>query len=233
VLTSRDPKKGEHAKAALARDQLEVEVLALDVSDASSIRAFGEELQQRFGSIDGVVNNAGVSLNGFDERVARGTIDVNFYGPLHVTEALLPIVRAPGGTISMVSSGPGSISAVSPELGKRFMDPGLDLPALLVLVESFVQDVAAKVHAQRGWPSSAYAVSKVALNALVRVFAKQLSPRGILINAINPGWVRTDMGGAGAPRSVQEGADTVTWTATLDANGPSGQVFRDRAPTSW
>jgi NAD(P)-dependent dehydrogenase (short-subunit alcohol dehydrogenase family) len=233
VLASRDPTKGERSKEALAKEHLEVEVVPLDVVDPASISAFGALIARRFGTIDGLVNNAGVSMSGFDERVARRTIDVNFFGPLRVTEALLPVLRAPGATIAMVSSGLGSISAVSPSLAAEFMDPALSLPALIALVESFVDDVKAKVHAQRGWPSSAYAVSKVALNALVRVFGKQLAPRGILVNAINPGWVRTDMGGAGAPRSVEEGADTVTWAATLGPDGPSGGVFRDRAPTGW
>jgi NAD(P)-dependent dehydrogenase (short-subunit alcohol dehydrogenase family) len=79
---------------------------------------------------------------------------------------------------------------------------------------------------------AAYAISKAALNALtVRLAAEA---RGdVKVNAACPGWVRTRMGGAAAPRSVEEGADTIVWLATLPAGGPSGGLFRDRAPIAW
>jgi len=79
----------------------------------------------------------------------------------------------------------------------------------------------------------AYNVSKAALNAITRVLAADLRGAGILVNSVCPGWVRTDMGGAGAPRSVEEGADTAVWLATLPDDGPSGGFFRDRAPIPW
>src|SRR5215218_5320250 len=80
-----------------------------------------------------------------------------------------------------------------------------------------------------GYPG--YRVSKTALNALTRVLSNEES--GILVNSICPGWVRTDMGGAGAPRSVEEGADTAVWLATLPDDGPSGAFFRGRKPIAW
>ena len=78
---------------------------------------------------------------------------------------------------------------------------------------------------------AAYRVSKAGLNALTRTLASE--ERGILINTMCPGWVRTDMGGAGAPRSVEEGADTAVWLATLPDDGPSGEFFRNRKPIPW
>ena len=78
----------------------------------------------------------------------------------------------------------------------------------------------------------AYAVSKAALNALTVAMARSLGPR-IKVNAVCPGWVQTRMGGAGAPRTPDEGADTPIWLATIPDDGPTGQLFRDRRPIPW
>ena len=80
-----------------------------------------------------------------------------------------------------------------------------------------------------GYPG--YRVSKTALNALTRVLSNE--EPGIRVNSMCPGWVRTDMGGAGAPRSVEEGADTAVWLATLPDDGPTGGFFRNREPIPW
>ena len=77
----------------------------------------------------------------------------------------------------------------------------------------------------------AYNVSKAALNAITRVLAADLP--GILVNSVCPGWVRTDMGGAGASRSVEEGAASVLWAARLGPDGPTGGFFRDGNPVPW
>jgi NAD(P)-dependent dehydrogenase (short-subunit alcohol dehydrogenase family) len=79
----------------------------------------------------------------------------------------------------------------------------------------------------------AYNVSKAALNAITRVLAADLRGAGILVNSVCPGWVRTDMGGAGASRSVQEGAASVLWAARLEPDGPTGGFFRDGEPVPW
>jgi NAD(P)-dependent dehydrogenase (short-subunit alcohol dehydrogenase family) len=82
-----------------------------------------------------------------------------------------------------------------------------------------------------GFP--AYRISKAGLNALTRIFASEVEGTGIKVNAVCPGWVRTDMGGANAARSVEEGVATTVWLATLPDDGPSGGLFRDRKPIPW
>ncbi|HEY8039679.1 MAG TPA: SDR family oxidoreductase, partial [Polyangiaceae bacterium] len=132
-------------------------------------------------------------------------------------------------------SGMGDLSGVGKGLRARLIDPQLSRAQLVALVESFVTDVAAGVHAEHGWPSNAYSVSKIAMNALVRVLARELAadPRRLLVNAENPGWVRTRMGGGSAPRSVEEGARTAVWLALLPDGGPTGGFFRDERPIPW
>ncbi|MNC85200.1 3-oxoacyl-[acyl-carrier-protein] reductase FabG [compost metagenome] len=87
--------------------------------------------------------------------------------------------------------------------------------------------------AEMGAGTPSYRVSKAGLNALTRTLAAELSGSGILVNSMSPGWVRTDMGGAGAPRSVEQGADTAVWLATLPDGGPNGSWFLDRKPIPW
>jgi NAD(P)-dependent dehydrogenase (short-subunit alcohol dehydrogenase family) len=79
----------------------------------------------------------------------------------------------------------------------------------------------------------AYRMSKTGLNALTRIFASELEGTGVKVNAVCPGWVRTDMGGANAARSVEEGVATTIWLATLPDDGPSGGLFRDKKPIAW
>jgi len=96
------------------------------------------------------------------------------------------------------------------------------------------------VNVSSGWGSfaegiggpSGYGVAKAALNALTVAVAQEL-PGTVLVNAMCPGWVRTRMGGAGATRSPQQGADTAVWLSTLPEGGPSGSFFRDRRPIPW
>ncbi|MFF4354230.1 SDR family NAD(P)-dependent oxidoreductase [Streptomyces sp. NPDC001530] len=83
-----------------------------------------------------------------------------------------------------------------------------------------------------GGGTPAYSASKAALNALTRMLAAELRADGVLVNAVCPGWVATDMGGPGG-RPVEEGAASVVWAATLPDDGPTGGFFRDGAPLPW
>jgi carbonyl reductase 1 len=205
---------------------------ALDVTDTSSIERIASDLE---GGLDVLVNNAGASFDGFDADVARRTLDVNFTGMAKLTDQLVPLLR-PEARVVMVSSGMGSISSLGPELQKEIMSPSLDRTQLAAFVDRFVADVAKGRHAQSGWPANAYRVSKIAKNAYVRILARELEgdPRNILVNAACPGWVRTAMGGSGAPRSPAEGAKTPVWLALLPAGDHrSGGLYRDERPADW
>ena len=80
---------------------------------------------------------------------------------------------------------------------------------------------------------AAYRISKTALNALTRIFADELGKTKIKVNSVCPGRVRTELGGNDATRSVEEGADTIVWLATLPRDGPNGGFFRDRKHIPW
>ena len=181
ILTSRDEKAGR-----AAAEKLGVEYRRLDVTKAADIAAVAADLRREGRAIDVLVNNAGISMDGFDDGVVAGTLGVNFFGALAVTEGLLPLIRD-GGTIVMVSSGMGELHAYSPAIRARFADPKLTRDQLVALVNEFIADVAAGRHTQNGWPTSAYRVSKAAINALARILARDLAPRHIRVNAACPG----------------------------------------------
>lgn len=227
LLAARDTDAGERAAASLRPSGLDVMAVALDVTDEASLDRLARDLGRRGARLDAIVNNAGVMLHGFGPEVVAATLAVNLHGAIAVTDRLLPLVPD-GGRVVMVSSGLGALSCLAPQLHPRF-DPPRSRAAVLEAVADFEAAVRDGRHEAAGWPSSAYAVSKVALNAVTRVYAAELAPRGLCVNAVCPGWVRTRMGGTGAPRSVEEGADGIVWAATLPPGGPTGEVTRDRA----
>ena len=199
VMTSRGEAAGQAACRELEAQGLSVRYHALDVARAESIGALAGVLQADYGGLDILVNNAGVALKGFNAEVARITLGVNFFGSLHLTDALLPLMRSQG-RIVMLSSGVADLAGLPEPLRSQFAAPAalpdepssgpkLTRDALIGLMRRFLAEVAAGTHEASGWPSSGYRVSKLGLNALTRVLAKELAAegRGILCNAVCPG----------------------------------------------
>lgn len=229
LLTARDAAQAERAAASLGDA---VAAHPLDVTDADSMRSLAGALRARGEPVVALVNNAGISLRGFDAEVVRRTLAVNYHGAVRVTEALRPLLT-PDACVVMVSSGMGELSAFSAALRQRLLASDLTREALDSLLGEFLQAVERGTYRREGWPGSAYRVSKAALNAYVRILAREWAGTGVRINAVCPGWVRTGMGGRTAPRGVAKGARGIVWAATLPAGGPSGGFFRDGKAIEW
>jgi len=227
VLTSRDEKKGTAAVRGLDPDVLYHQ---LDITDRGSISAVAKDLPALVPRLDLLVNNAGIGSWGADRRASARTIATNYFGSRDVTDALLPLIPN-GGRIVMVSSGLGELSTVGRDLRPRFADPSLTRPALDSLVKSYLTALEKGEVKSAGWPS-AYSVSKVAMNSLTRILARELAPRKVHINSVCPGWVRTDMGGPGASRSVEVGARSIVLAATLPGDATGG-FYRDGKKIPW
>lgn len=207
VLASRDPEKGRAAAQQLAGAGIQTAIVALDVTDAASIDTAIAEILRLNGRIDVLVNNAGISLDGSRATVA-GVLEVSpdIARQTYETNVLGPMRL---------------IQAVAPHM--REMRYGR-----IVNVSSRMGQLSGM-----GARSPGYRMSKAALNALTRIAAAELDSASIKVNAMHPGWVRTDMGGSSAPVSVQQGADTAVWLATLPQDGPTGLFFEGREAIAW
>ena len=230
ILTSRDEKAGTAASRKLDPTGKDVLFHQLDLLDSKSIAVLAKEFSSLAPRLDVLVNNAGIGSWGADRRASIRTIETNYFGSRDVTDALLPLIPK-GGRIVMVSSGLGELSYMGRELRPQFENPSLTRPELDSLVSSYLASLEAGEAKSAGWPS-AYSVSKVALNALTKILARDLAPRRIRVNSVCPGWVRTDMGGRGATRSVPVGARSIVLGAMLPDDATGG-FYRDGKPIAW
>ncbi len=207
VIGARDPQDGAKAAEKLQSEGLEVPVVALDVDREESAAEAVAEVKRLYGRLDILVNNAAILI---DEP---GGFNASFFDlksdtvrRTMETNLLGPIRLIQAAVPLMREQGYGRIVNVS-SIGGQLAEMGSGYPA--------------------------YRMSKAALNALTRLTASEIGAGDIKINSMCPGWVRTDMGGANADRSVEEGADTAVWLATLPEDGPTGGFFRDRKPLAW
>ena len=176
---------------------------ALDMADARSIDAIARFIDSEFGRLDVLVNNAAVLL---EESSSIEEVAASAVEESFRVNALGPLLLTQKLAPLLRKSGHGRVVNVSSGAGQL----------------SSMSDYA-----------PAYSISKTALNAITIFFANALKGDRVLVNSVCPGWVRTDMGGANAPRSVEEGADGIVWLATLPDDGPTGGFFRDRKRIPW
>ncbi len=206
ILAARDAAKGAAAARELCGQisGLDVTCRVLDVASPPSIAAFAGELAGAPGRVDVLVNNAGIMIDPRGSRLQD--YDSETYRRTLETNLMGPLQLTKALLPLMRKQKYGRIVNVSSGQG-QLSDMGSGTPA--------------------------YRISKTALNALTRITAAETRAENILVNSMCPGWVRTDMGGPHAPRSIQQGADTAFWLATLPDGGPSGGFFRDRQEIPW
>ncbi|QKW38473.1 SDR family NAD(P)-dependent oxidoreductase [Actinomadura sp. NAK00032] len=220
---ARDARRGAEAAAALREAGVgggDVHAVALDVTDPATAEAAARLIEERFGRLDVLVNNAGITGSGqvspedatdqvpstVDLDMVRAVFETNVFGVIAVTNAMLPLLRrSPAPRVVNVSSHAASLTLLS--------DPDGPFAALL--------------------PSAAYSPSKSALNALTVHYANELRKDGVLVNSVAPGFVDTDSNDHTGFLTVEQAAATVVRLATLDADGPTAGFFAEEGPVAW
>ena len=203
-LSARDRQRGEEACRKLQQEGKSVEFLQLDVADEASIDQLALKLASQIDHLDVLVNNAGILLDASNASVLE--VEPTLILQTLQTNTLGPLRLTQKLVPLLAESNAGKVINVSSG-GGQLTDMGDWAPA--------------------------YSLSKTALNAVTGMMAAALRDKHIAVNSICPGWVSTDMGGSSAPRSVQQGADTVTWLATEAPADLTGKFLRDRAVIPW
>ena len=211
VVGARDLSKAQAVADEITSAGGSAEPLLIDLANIATIQAAGTMFLQRHNLLDALVNNAGINLNVQDSILVASKSDIevslntNAFGPLELVKALLPALRASkGARIVNVSSSVGSVSeTANPESPYGFFD------------------------------AASYRLSKTALNGITGMLAKTLRADGIKVNAICPGWVKTDMGGPDAPVTPDQAAALALKLATLSEDGPTGGFFNEAGTVLW
>ncbi|MCU0569589.1 MAG: SDR family oxidoreductase [Oculatellaceae cyanobacterium Prado106] len=214
LIAARNLQAAEESVALLKNEGLEGMAIALDVSNRDQIQAAVQQIEQQFGKLDVLINNAGVMLDGewatsnassVSLEVIRRTFDTNFFALVEVTQTLLPLLlKSPSGRIVNMASIEGSLSLHA--------DP-----------TSYIYDSK----------PFAYDASKAAVNSFTIHLAHELRNTPVKVNSAHPGWVKTELGGEGAMMDISEGAKTGVQLATLPDDGASGGFFHLGQPVPW
>lgn len=210
-MGARDRSRGEEAVKSLRGEGLDVRFVEIDVADDASVRRAAETVGHELDALHVLVNNAGIVLDlqtppselGMDD--VKATYEVNAFGPIRVTQAFAPLLKAADDArIVNMSSGLGSLTLIT--------DPTSLFSTVNLL---------------------AYTSSKVALNAVTVSFAKEFEPFEIKVNAVEPGNVRTDLNGNSGLLTPEEGAELAIRMALIDKDGPTGGFFGSHGRQPW
>lgn len=210
-LGARDRARGEAGARELQALGLDVRFIEIDVADDASVQGAAETVGRETDALHVLVNNAGViidagtppSLIHMDN--VKATFEVNCFGPIRVTQKFIPLLKAANDArVVMMGSGVGSLTLITD-------------PTSIFSSVNFLD----------------YTASKVALNAVMVSFAKELEPFGIKVNAVEPGHVKTDLNGNSGLLTPEEGALTAIRMSTLDIDGPTGGFFGSHGRQPW
>lgn len=204
LLGSRDAAKGVAAAREIGAAGLSVEARELDVADDGSIKECMSWISGELGRLDILVNNAGIMVE--DDDAADAEQEIEIVRDTMQTNVYGPLLLSRFAIPIMKSRRYGRIVNLSSGMGSL---------------------------TEMGAGYIAYRMSKAGINVVTRVLSAETQGMGILVNSVDPGWVKTDMGGRGASRSVYKGAETPVWLATVPEGGPTGGFFRDRKSIPW
>ncbi|HEX4038201.1 MAG TPA: SDR family oxidoreductase [Acidobacteriaceae bacterium] len=214
VLGSRDLAKGQAAAKTLQSEGIQAQALRFDVTEPAGYQEVYDYFDKKYGRLDILINNAGISREDFmggnktsttSAEVLQDTFDTNFFGVIHLTQKLLPLIRkSPAGRIVNLSSILGSLTLHA--------------------------DPSSPIYNAKAF---AYDASKAALNSFTVHLAHELRDTKIKVNSAHPGWVKTDMGTDAAPMEIPDGAKTSVRLALLPDNGPTGGYFHMNDALPW
>ena len=211
LMGARDEQRGTESAVKLKADGRDVEYVHLDINDSSTHQAVRKLIEDKYGRLDILINNAGIARDREHKasevslQTIRETFDTNFFGVIAITQTLLPLIRkSDAGRIVNVSSGLGSLSQNSNPAWPYY-----------------------------GFKPLAYNSSKTALNAFTVILAHELKDTPIKVNSADPGYTATDLNGNSGTKTVAEGAEVIIRLATLATFGATGGYFNDEGVVPW
>lgn len=239
IMGSRDLEKGQKAAESI---EGEIIVKQLDVSDEESILNLYAFVEKEFGSLDVLINNAGLGTRYFEHEgntsSLKDRLKENLPGFSKIIKAIKPVLKNAGLLKPEVTATQIPLTEVRFLMETNLYGPWQMAQAFTPLLQKSkggrIINVSSGLGELRTLKANypAYRISKAGLNALTIMLADDLYRDGIIVNAMCPGWVRTDMGGPDAPRSVEQGAETAVWLAT-QPNIESGKFYRDKEIIDW